>query len=125
MNKTKIAALLAGIIGAMAILAGGQVIFLGKVMDYYVIDWLPVYNFGIGVLSLILTSVLIWKQSAYAQKAALATFGFHAAVMLILQIIYKNVVAPDSIRAMSIRLAVWAIILALMFLDARDKKTNT
>ncbi|MDZ7843225.1 MAG: hypothetical protein U5K99_00245 [Anaerolineales bacterium] len=40
-NRT--AAALAFIIGAMAIFAGGQVL-LGNMPDYYVLDWLPVFN---------------------------------------------------------------------------------
>ena len=34
----KIAAVIAFIIGAMSIFAGGQVVLLGKIMDYYVVD---------------------------------------------------------------------------------------
>jgi len=124
MAKNKIAALLALIIGAMAIFAGGQVVFLGKVMDYHVINWLPIYNFSVGVLSFFVTSVLIWKDSAYAKMAAVATFGLHAAIMLILQTAYKGVVAPESIKAMTVRLTVWAIILVLLFLDSRSKKQS-
>ena len=54
MNTTlnKIAAVLAFIIGAMAAFAGGQVL-LGKVPDYYVINWLPVYNYTVGILTVL------------------------------------------------------------------------
>ncbi|MBI3163511.1 MAG: hypothetical protein HYZ24_02430, partial [Chloroflexi bacterium] len=41
---TKISSILAFIIGAMAVFAGGQVL-LGNLPDYCVINWLPVYNF--------------------------------------------------------------------------------
>jgi hypothetical protein len=47
---SKVAAGLAFIIGAMAIFAGGQVL-LGRDPGYYVIGWLPIYNFVMGVLS--------------------------------------------------------------------------
>ena len=62
MNTTlnKIAALLAFIIGGMAIFAGGQVL-LGKDPGYYVINWLPIYNFMLGVVSFFVTSLLIWR----------------------------------------------------------------
>ena len=46
----KIAAVLAFLIGVMAVFAGGQV-FLGIIPDYYIIDWLPGYNFVLGLLS--------------------------------------------------------------------------
>ena len=71
------AAVLAFIIGAMAIFAGGQVL-LGKIMDYYVIDWLPIYNFSIGLISSFITAILIWKGSKFALSAAIGTFEFTA-----------------------------------------------
>ena len=115
---SKIAAALAFIIGAMAIFAGGQVL-LGKIPDYYVIGWLPIYNFSIGLLSVFFTAVIIWKNNKLALPAALITFGLHAAVMVILQTAYRDVVAPDSIVAMTVRLTVWAIILVLLFIQRK------
>ncbi len=122
MNKTfnKIAAVLAFIIGGMAVFAGGQVL-LGNDPGYYVINWLPLYNYTMGILSLFIVAGLIWASSKYARAAALATFGLHASVMLIIQTIYKDVVASDSIRAMTVRLIVWSIILILMFVQSRKK----
>ena len=117
----KIAAVLAFIIGAMAIFAGGQVL-LGKVMDYYVIDWLPVYNLIAGLVSSFVTAILIWKGSKYAMSAAVGTFAVHGIVMLILQTAYRDLVAPDSIKAMTVRLVVWLIILTLMIVQARKNK---
>lgn len=115
---TKTAAIITFIIGAMAIFAGGQVL-LGKVMDYYVIDWLPIYNFTVGLISAFFTAVIIWKDSKIALPAAGAIFASHTTVMLILQTVYREVVAPDSIRAMTVRLVAWLIILALMILPVR------
>jgi hypothetical protein len=123
-NLVRIAALLSVVIGLMAIFAGGQVL-LGKVPDYYVIDWLPVYNFIIGVLSVFVTAVLIWKRSPYAWPAAVATLSAHVVVMLILQIGYSSVVARDSIMAMTIRISVWLLILALLFYSSRQGQTGT
>lgn len=111
----KIAAVLAFIIGAMAIFAGGQVL-LGQIPDYYVIDWLPVYNFGVGVITFLLTALLLWKNSRYALAAAAATLTAHSLVMLILQTAYQDVVAPDSLQAMTIRMGVWVVILGLLLL---------
>jgi len=118
---TKTAAVLAFIIGSMAILAGGQVL-LGKAMDYFVIDWLPIYNFILGLISAGITAILIWKGSKMAMPAATTTFAIHAAVMLILQTAYRDVVAPDSIVAMTVRMVAWVIILSLMLIQARKNK---
>ena len=116
----RIAAVLAFIIGAMAVFAGGQVL-LGRDPGYYVIDWLPIYNFALGVISVAITAILIWKRSSYAVPAAIATFSAHAVVMLILQIAYRDVVAVDSLVAMTIRLAAWLIILVLLYVGLRKR----
>jgi len=68
----KIAAVLAFIIGAMAVFAGGQVL-LGKLPDYYVINWLPVYNYTIGILTVIVTAILLWTNHRLAMPVAIAT----------------------------------------------------
>ena len=120
----KIAAVLAFIIGAMAIFAGGQVL-LGKVMGYYVIDWLPIYNFIAGLVSSFVTAILIWKGSKYAMSAAIGTFAIHGTVMLVLQMAYREVVAADSIKAMTVRLVVWLIILTLMIVQSRINKKSS
>ena len=44
---SKVAAILAWIIGVMSVIAGGKVL-LGAPPDYYVVDWLPIYNFIVG-----------------------------------------------------------------------------
>ena len=116
---TKTAAVLAFIIGAMAIFAGGQVVLLGKIMDYYVINWLPVYNLIVGIISAFFTAIVIWKGKKIAMPAAIATLISHSIVMVILLTVYRDVVAPDSIIAMTVRLIVWLIILVLMFIQKR------
>ncbi|MFO7585308.1 MAG: hypothetical protein R6W69_11310 [Anaerolineales bacterium] len=119
LNKT--AAALAFIIGAMAVFAGGQVL-LGSDPGYYVIDWLPVYNYTLGVITVFTTAALIWTNSRLAFPAALATLGVHTLVMVILQIAYRDVVAMDSTMAMTIRMTAWLIILGLMFFARRNKE---
>jgi hypothetical protein len=101
----KIAAVLAFIIGAMAVFTGGKVL-LGVQPDYYVIGWLPVYNFVAGLVSIFFSSVVIWKNTRLALPVAAATLAVHTLVMLILLTTYRPVVAPDSLAAMTIRIAV-------------------
>ena len=119
----KIAAILALVIGAMAVFAGGSAL-LGRDPGYYVINWLLLYNYTAGILTVLVTTVLIWTKSRLALPAAIATFGVHALVMLTLQVAYRAVVATDSIRAMTILLIVWAIILALMWVQTRKNETR-
>lgn len=122
-NLNKIAAILAFIIGAMAVFAGGQVL-LGKLPDYYVINWLPVYNYTVGILTIFVTVILIWTRHRLALPVAIATFGVHTLVMLVIQTAYRDVVATDSIMAMTIRITFWIIILALMYFQSRKTKTT-
>jgi hypothetical protein len=117
----KIASILAFIIGGMAVFAGAQVL-LGNDPGYYVINWLPIYNYTAGVLTVAITAILIYTNNKYALPAAIGTFSLHAVVMIILQTAYLGVVAPDSIRAMTVRLVAWAIILGLMFVQTRKNK---
>lgn len=119
----KIAATLAFVIGAMAVYAGVRVL-LGNDPGYYVINWLPVYNYTLGILTVFVTTTFIFTNSRFAMTAAIGTFSLHALVMLILLIFYRGVVAPDSIQAMTIRLIVWAIILGLMIIQAHKIKSR-
>jgi hypothetical protein len=120
---SKVAAVLAFIIGAMAIFAGGQVL-LGRDPGYYVIDWLPVYNFVMGVITVLVVVPLIWRASKWALPAALATLAAHSLIMVVLRTAYSDVVAPDSLRAMTIRIVAWLLILALMFVQARQNRST-
>lgn len=117
----KIAAILAFVIGAMAIFAGGQVI-LGILPDYYVIDWLPIFNFVVGFVSVFFTAVVIWKDTSLSWPSAIATFSVQAIVMIVLQTAYRGVVAPDSIKATTVRLIIWLIILILLFVQQEKNK---
>ncbi|MBN1449582.1 MAG: hypothetical protein JW963_01080 [Anaerolineales bacterium] len=120
-NLNKIAAVLAFIIGAMAIFAGGKAL-LGSNPGYYVINWLPLYNYTMGLLTIFIIVILIWKNSRLAMPTVIGAFSIHALVMFILQTTYRGVVAPDSIQAMTVRMIVWAIILVLMFFQLRKKR---
>ncbi len=122
-NLNKIAAILAFIIGAMAVVAGGRVL-LGKDPGYYVINWLVLYNYTIGILTVFITAILIWTKHRFALPAAIVTFGIHALVMLIILTVYSGIVATDSIVAMAIRLVVWTIILGLMLVQSRKDKAH-
>lgn len=123
MNRiyNKIASILAFIIGGMAVFAGARVL-LGVDPGYYVINWLPLYNYTAGILTVFITAILIWVNHRLAIAAAFVTFGFHTLVMFILQTAYRDVVAPESIMAMSIRMIVSAIITGLIYFQLRKNK---
>ena len=110
----RIAAILAFIIGGMAVFAGTKVVLLHMPVDYYVIDWLPVYNLLMGVFTVLVTAVLLWKDARGGFILAVATLVAHATVLVILRTVYREVVADESIRAMTIRIVTWTVIVALL-----------
>lgn len=115
----RIAAVLAFILGALAVFAGGQVL-LGRDPGYYVINWLPLYNYTAGILNIFIASVLIWVNSRLAPPIAWGLFSLHALVMIILVAGYRQVVATESLVAMTVRLVGWLIILSLMYIKRRN-----
>ena len=92
----KIAAILAWIIGLMAIFAGAGVL-LGRDPGYYVINWLPLLNYTLGVISVFTVAGLIWANHRLALPAAALTFAAQVLIMLALLGFYRDVVAPDSL----------------------------
>jgi len=124
MNITlnKIASALAFLIGAIAMVAGGLVL-LGQETDYYVINWLLLYNYTVGVLTVFITAILIWRNSKLAMPTAIATLSAHTSVMLILLTAYRGVVSAHSLEDMTVRIIAWLIILTLMFFQSRKNKT--
>lgn len=119
----KIASILALIIGAMAVFAGGSVL-LGRDPGYYVINWLPMFNYTIGILTVLLVAILIWNNSWLALPAAIAAFSLQGLVMIVLLAGYRDVVAPDSIVATIVRMVVWVIILGLLFIQRNKNKAS-
>jgi hypothetical protein len=117
----RMAAVLALIIGGMAVFAGGKAL-IGKVPSYTILSWLPVYNYTMGFLAVVWAAPLLWMASKFARPVALASFSTHAIVMLVLQTAFAGKVAAESLEAMWIRLLVWAIILALVYVPQRLRR---
>lgn len=116
----KIAAALAIMVGASSIVAGGMAM-RGWEPGYFVLNWLPVYNLIMGVLTVFIPAILIWRKSRYAMPTAIGTLSVHAVVLLVLIFAFRGIVATQSILAMVFRLVVWIIILGMMFSTHRKK----
>jgi hypothetical protein len=125
MNITlnKIASVLAFLVGGLSIFAGALAM-TGWEPGYFVLNWLPVYNFILGTLTVLIPAILIWKNSKYAIPAAIVTFGIHAIVTFLLLTVFRGTVAATRIGAMRVRLVTWLIILALMFAQSRRQATQ-
>jgi len=125
MNTTlnKIASVLAFLVGGLSIFAGALAM-TGWEPGYFVLNWLPVYNFILGVMTIFIPAIFIWKNSKYAIPTAIATFCIHAIVTLLLLTVFRGTVAANSIGAMIFRLVIWLIILALMIVQSRRQATQ-
>ena len=121
---TKIASILAFIIGGIAVVAGGLVL-MGQETDYLVINWLLLYNYTVGVLTVFITAIFIWNNSKLAIPAAIATFSAHTTVMLILLTAYRGIVSAHSLEDMTVRIVAWLIILSLIYFQTRKNKAAT
>ena len=113
----KLPSSLAFLVGAMSIVAGGMVL-RGWRPGYSVLSWLPVYNFAVGLLTLV-PAVLLWVKHRYALTASLVAFGVHTIVLLLLLTVFRGQAATQSIGAMAFRVVVWTIILLLMIWGGR------
>lgn len=122
-SLNKIASIFAFVIGVMAIYAGVKPL-LGNNPAYNVLSWLPLYNYTMGVLTVFITAILIWKDSRLAMPVSIGTFTIHTAVMVILQTAYRGIVAAESLEAMTTRLIVWVVILGLMFAQSRREQVT-
>lgn len=125
MNKmlNRIAAALALLVGMLGVFAGGQVL-LGRPPGWNVIGWLPVFNFAVGALAVLIVAPLIWRGSRYAAPVVLLTFAANGGALFVLLLAFRDVVARESLIAMTIRLTIWAMILLLMFLQLRRNRPD-
>jgi hypothetical protein len=110
-----IAAVLAFLIGVMSIVAGTAVIN-GKKMNYHIINWLPVFNLALGLISAFFTASLIWQRNQIALPAAVTTLASYSTVLIILKSRYRGIVAKQSLVATLFRMIVWLTIILLISL---------
>lgn len=114
---TKIAAFLALAIGSMSVLAGAKAIG-GWNPGYKVLGWLPIYNLVLGVLTVAIPTILLWRGSPHAMISVVAFLSIHIAVTLLLLTAFHSSIARESILAMIFRVIVWLIILGLTYFSA-------
>ncbi len=114
----RIAAVLALVMGVMAVLAGAKTL-LGAPPGYSIVGWLPVYNLIAGLASTALGAALIWNNHRLALPAALAILGLHSLVTLLLQTAFHPVVAIQSMAAMAMRIIVWVVIVILLLIQGK------
>ncbi len=117
----KIAAVLAFVVGGFSIAAGAMAM-RGWNPGYSVLSWLPVYNFAMGILTILIPAILIWRGSPYAMTSAIVFCVIHASVTALLLLAFRETVATQSLLAMTFRVTVWLAILALLYFHTRGQK---
>ncbi len=117
-SMRKVAAVLALLVGALSVIAGRQAA-LGWDPGYSVLSWLPLYNLGMGLWTLLVPAILIWRGNRYSVPTAIATLTTHAAVLLLLLSNVVGVPATQSIMAMAFRVVTWVVILGLLRVHSR------
>jgi len=104
----KIVAVLAAIMGLMAVVTGSRVLLGLFDPGYQYFTALLVYNITMGVVS-ILAGYFIWKQENAALYLAYFITGAHIIVFLLLKTIFSDVISYHSVDAMTFRSVAWII----------------
>ena len=90
--------------------AGTRVLSGLDVPDYHVLRWLVVYNVVTSAVAAVV-AVGLWRGRRWAAHAAMGLAGAHGLVLIglaALRVIGTGV-ANDSLGAMGLRTAVWAV----------------
>jgi hypothetical protein len=108
MNRPRLAALLALVIGLLTIGEGGMVLLGIETKPYPVLPWLLRYNVAMGFVSLAAGHGL-WREQKWAATLSRIILACHGLVFLSLIGIYLlgKTVAVISIGAMLFRTAIW------------------
>jgi hypothetical protein len=105
----KIVAIVAGLLGLMAVITGSRVLAGAFDPGYVTHVWLISYNVFMGIVSLV-AGVLIWKENENALVLAGIITAAHITVLLLLGTVFVSDVAHQSIMAMIFRSVVWVVL---------------
>ena len=119
----KVAAVVAIVIGGMAIVAGTKVLMGFSVPDYEFFNSLVIYNVVMGLISLF-TGYLIWKNFEWALPLSALITGFHIIVLALLLTAFSDIISSHSINAMLFRSVIWSVILFVMWMGESKRKRS-
>ena len=105
----KIVAVLATLIGIMAVITGSRVLLGLFVPDYQYFTSLVSYNVIIGAVSII-AGILIWQRNSIVLFFAYFITGAHIIVFLLLKTVFSDIISDHSVNAMTFRSVIWVII---------------
>jgi len=108
-----ISTFLAALIGGLSVLAGGSVLLNITTPNYQFLEWLVVYNVVLGAASLFVAFKL-WTSTNVELPVFVLTS--HILTLALLLTVFADVVAVDSLRAMSFRIIIWGGIVSINYL---------
>lgn len=111
------------ILFGLATLAAGTAVLTGRDPGYLVYRPLLMFNTIMGVVYL-LAGVLAWRRAPSAWKAAAGIAGVNIAVLIYVVMLYRGggPTAVDSVRAMSLRAAVWVVLTVVLLWSSRARR---
>ncbi|WP_299526385.1 hypothetical protein [uncultured Lutibacter sp.] len=112
-NIYKIASILALLIGAMSVFAGSKVLLGIDTKEYNVLNWLVFYNVILGFISIV-ASYLIWKKNKLSKSLIPTILVLHSSILIYLYF-FSEIVAAESMKAMTFRVSIWIVIFLLTF----------
>ncbi len=109
-RSQRVAVLVGGVFGMAGMVAGTRVLSGLDVPDYPVLRWLVVYNVVTSAVALVV-AVALWRGRRWAAYAAMGLAGAHGLLLVGLAAlrVTGTRVANDSLAAMGLRTAVWAV----------------
>ncbi len=115
MNRYRLTAIVAFILGILSIVEGGSVLLGLSTKPYTVLPWLVWYNVVLGFVS-VAAGIGLWIKRMWGMTFAATIVSLHFLVLVILVILYsfRQPVALHSIAAMLVRTLVWAGILLVL-----------
>ena len=110
----KIVAVLAIIIGFMAVVTGLRVILGYFDPGYTYFITLVSYNVLMGAVSVV-AGIYIWQKNSKALYFAYFIAAAHIIVFLLLKTVFKDVISDHSLNAMTFRSVAWIIITLIVW----------
>jgi uncharacterized membrane protein len=110
----KVVALLAAIIGIMAVVTGSRVLLGLFDPGYNYFTALISYNIFMGMVSFV-AGILIWRQNSKALLLSKIITIFHIIVLLLLVTVFREIISIQSIGAMAFRSVAWLIFTLILW----------
>lgn len=110
----RITAIATILIGLLALIAGTRTLMGLFDPGYDTFNLLVIYNVFMGIVSLI-AGYYIWKSYIVAQKISAAILAGHIIVLVLLLTLFNDIIATQSIQAMTFRVVVWSAIFITIY----------